>query len=336
MLRTIQVQPVRMDIEESRTVKVFQKTFRPILLVMKLSGLCPKALHLSKPGGNRRQTILSTLYSTAVVLMIIFNIARTAPYLNITSSFTLYLRLNVIVWYIRCLAFSLYLFRIASSGNERRSMLESIIKRLDEDIEHAQLKSNGKALRKFTTGTKILFWCICTMIAFSWLFVVIAIAAKLGSGAIDSTLLHPFQNSLIFKIIYNFCNIHLVIIWLTPALLYSTMCSSLVMKLSFLESSLASLNEHSTLLQQQIKTIRSMFLNVTSIVSKADEAFGPVALFIYFFDIVLFSVTLYGSLFIAKSPIEHTNLWFWCFASALNLLLVSVFASRVEEKVGLV
>ena len=335
MLRTIQVQPVGMDIEESRTVKVFQKTFRPILFMMKLSGLCPKAPLLSKPGGNRRQTILSALYSTVLLLMIIFNIARTAPYLNITSSFTLYLRLNVIVWYIRCLAFSMYIFRIASSSSERRSTLENIIKRLDEDVDHAQLKCNGKVLRRFKTGTKVLFWCITTMMTLSWLFVVIAIAAKLGSGAIENTLLHPFHSSLIFKILYNFCNIYLVIIWLAPALLYSTMCSSLIMKLSFLESSLASLNENSTLLRQQIKTIRSMFLNVTSIVSKADEAFGPVALFIYFFDIVLFSVTLYGSLFIAKSAIEHTNLWFWCIASALNLLLVSVYASRVEEKVGL-
>ena len=322
-----------MDIEGFPTKLLFHTTFRPILLLMKIFGLCPRIPQMSKPSANKRLTIFSFLYSIAVVLMIVFHIARTAPYLNFDKSFELYLRLNIVVWFLRNLAFSIYFIRLNASSEDKASRLEQVIRRLDDGIDGAQLKSNLKSTKKFKLKVKVMTWLIGTLIAMTCLFVGIAIVTQLGSGVIATALLLPFQNSLAFQIIYNFSNIFMVISWVVPMLLYSAICSSLVMKLSFLEKSMVSLYENSTL-QHHIRTIRIMFLNVTGIVSKADDLFGPVALFIYFFDIVLFSVTLYGSLFIAKSAIEHINLSFWCFVAVINLLLVSVEAARVEEKVS--
>ena len=331
MSHTIQVNPAAMDVEETQCKTVFQETFRPIFLLLKISGLCPKIP--SKSSGSKRLKVLSVLYSVFVVIMNMFHIARAAPYLNITSSFDLYLRINVMVWYLRNLAFSIYIIRIASFSDERASRLGYIIKRLDENIDDAQLRSRQKSIKNFKIRTRIMIWFIGTLILMSALFVCIAIAAQFGSGVIADSLLRPFHKSLAFKIIYSLANIYLVVAWLAPQLLYSTMCSSLVLKLSFLKSRVVSLSESSSL-QRHIRAVRCMFLDVTSIVTKADDVFGLAALLIYFFDIVLFSVTLYGSLFIAKAVIEHVNLWFWCFVAFLNLLLISIDAARVEEKVN--
>lgn len=321
-----------MDVEESQSKTVFETTFRPILLLLKISGLSPKVP--SKRSDSRCLDMLTVAYSASVVIMNMFHIARIAPYLNITASFDLYLRINIMVWYLRCLAFSIYIIRIASSSDGRASRLGYIIKRLDEDVDGAQLRNSQKSIKKFKIRAKIMIWFIGAFIVMSSLFVCIAIAAQFGSGVIASSVLRPFHESLAFKIIYSLVNIYMIIAWLAPLLLYSTMCSSLVLKISFLKSSVVSLSESSNL-QRHIRDVRCMFLNVTSIVGKADDAFGLAALLIYFFDIVLFSVTLYGSLFIAKSAIEHLNLWFWCFVAFLNLLLISIDAALVEEKVNL-
>ena len=332
MPQSVQVKPISMDIEESENENLFHKVFQPTFLLMKIAGLCPKILGISRPSHDRKSKILSLLYSAGVVVMILFHISRIAPYLNVKASFALYLRLCVFVWYLRCLVLALYSIRITSYCKERKSMLGCLIQSLDEDIDNSHFKTNKSPIKRFKMKTKILFLFICCTIVMSSAFVGVAILAKIGSGIISITLLSPFQDNIVFQIIYTITNIYMVTAWIVPVLLYSNICNSLIMKLTFLQSTVASVSD-SINMQHHIRAIRRMYLNVTDIVSKADEIFGPVALFIYFFDIVLFSITLYASIFIQTSAIGHLNLGFWNLVAFLNLLLVSTEAAQVEEKV---
>lgn len=334
MPETAKVMPSNMDVELHREdEKIFRKAFRPTMLLLKIAGYCPRVLRLLRPSDERGVKFLSLFYTLTVLLAIAFHIARVAPFLKMEANFILYLRLCVMVWYIRCLALSIYIIRISAHSNEKHSTLFGIINSLDEGTGDNLARRQYKEIKKFQAKSKIIFWSISTMIVLSCIFMCIAIFVNLGSGSIAVTVLQPFNDSFAFKVFYNIHNMFMVTAWLVPALLYCLICNSLVLKLSFLESKVTGLGENIAI-RGHIKKIRRMYLNVTSIVGKADEAFGPVALFIYFFDIVLFSITLYASLFIAKSFIEQLNLWYWSFASLLNLLLISVEAARVEEKVN--
>ncbi len=79
--------------------------------------------------------------------------------------------------------------------------------------------------------------------------------------------------------------------------------------------------------------IRKMYVKTSDLAGAADDLLGPLALAVYFFDVVLFSFNLYLWFYKAKSFMEKFLAFFWVAAALANLMFISFAASRVAEKV---
>ncbi|XP_065070122.1 uncharacterized protein LOC135695093 [Rhopilema esculentum] len=246
------------------------------------------------------------------------------------SGFLFYLRLCIAVWMTRCFLHSINVMKIMTSNNGKRSKLFAIVKQLDENIGRETMRNCKKEVQRYKRRSKILFIIIFGVVIIST--TLVAAALFIGdSGKMFLLLLYPFQDQIVYKLLYVFMTLHMNVAWMAPNLLYDSVCDSLVLKLNFLEDKLASLSENLTV-RDHISEIRQMYLKMTRLVGEVDAMFGPMVMFVYVFDIALFSLNLYISLFIARSFLEHFGIYFWILMTLANLLVVSFDASRVVEK----
>ena len=318
--------------ENEALVKVNQHAFRPIMLLLKIFALNPCGTQRQQRRMNVKW-LFSAIYSILVILAMTANVIRIFPALLRTKDYTFYIRLCVLVWYTRCLLMAVYVAILNWKSKGKTSKLGSLIKDLDANLTLSSIKNDMKAVKSYKKRCKMFFVSICVVIATTCISIPMAIFVKeLGAHKVLNSILYPFHEYNSGKIAYCVFDVYLSIAWMAPILLYNLACNSIVLQLSIVQSKVGLMSE-SLSVGRYIDQIRPMYLQLTGLVQKADEMFGIMALCVYLFDIVLFSLNLYVSLYVAKSVLEHCIIWFWIMMALFNLLIMSFDASRVVEKV---
>ena len=318
--------------ENKALVNVNKHAVRPIMLLLKIFALNPCGTQRQQRRTNVK-SLFSAIYSILVILAMIANLIRIFPALLRTKDYTFYIRLCVLVWYTRCLLMAVYVTILNWRSKGKTSKLGSLIKDLDANLNVSSIKNDIKAVKSYKKRCKMFFVSTCVVIATTCISIPLAIFVKeLGAHKVLNSILYPFQEYSSLKIVYCVLDVYLSIAWMAPILLYNIACNSIVLQLSIVQSKVGLISENLSV-GRYVDQIRPMYLQLTGLVEKADEMFGLMALCVYLFDIVLFSLNLYVSLYIAKSVLEHCVIWFWIMMALFNLLIMSFDASRVVEKV---
>ena len=331
------VQAKMEQVEEQISEAIFEKTFLRIFAAFKIFGFSPTVPSVLKSRDRRCSAwkVLSLCYSGVILLYSILSIIRMCYGMVFgESGFLFYLRLCLAVWMTRCFLHSLNVLKIMTSNSGKRSKLFAIVKQLDENIGRETMRNCQKEVERYKRRSKILIIIIFGVVTMSTASIATALFIGDSDKMFLQTLLYPFQDQVVYKLLYIFMTLPMNVAWMAPNLLYDSVCDSLVLKLNFLEDRLASLSEKLTV-RDHISKIRQMYLKMTRLVGEVDAMFGPMIIFVYVFDIALFSLNLYIALFIARSFLEHFCVCFWILMTLANLLVVSFDASRVVEKVSL-
>ena len=319
--------------ENEAVIKVNKHAIQPVMLLLKIFALNP----CGTQGQQKRmdfKSLLTAIYSILVTLAMIANVIRMFPALLRTKDYTFYLRLCLLVWYTRCLLMAVYIAILNWKSKSKKSKLGSLIKDLDANLDSSSTKNGMKAVKSYKKRCKICFISICVVIVTSCISIPLALfVEELGAHKALKSMLYPFREYNSWKIAYCVLNVYLNIAWMAPILLYNIACNSIVLQLSIVQSKVGLMSGNLSV-RRYVDRIRSMYLKLTDLIEKADQMFGLMALCVYLFDIVLFSLNLYVSLYIAKSVLEHCIIWFWIMMALFNLLIMSFDASRVVEKVG--
>lgn len=320
--------------ESEALVTVNKHAFRPIMLLLKIFALNPCGGTQTQQKRMTFKRLFSVIYSILVILAMIANVIRLFPALARAKDYTFFLRLCVVVWYTRCLLMAVYITTLNWKSEGKISKLGSLIKELDANLDVSSTKNDMKAVKCYKKRCKIFFLLICVVNVTNCISIPLGIFVKeLGAHKALDSILYPLREYISWKIAYCVLDVYLAIAWLAPILLYNIACNSIVLQLSIVQSKVGLMSENLSV-GRYVNQIRPMYLQLTGLVEKADEMFGLMALCVYLFDIVLFSLNLYVSLYIAKSVLEHCIIWFWIMMSLFNLLIMSFDASRVVEKVG--
>ena len=320
--------------DNEAVVNVNKHAIRPVMLLLKIFALNPCGTQGQQKRMNVK-SLFSAIYSILVILAMIANVIRMFPALLRSKDYTFYLRLCLLVWYTRCLLMAVHITILNWKSKGKTSKLGSLIKDLDENLDLSSTKNNMKAVKSYKKRCKIFFVSICVVIATSCITIPLAFFVKeLGAHKVLIPItVYPFRANNLWKIAYCVVNVHSNIAWMAPILLYNIACNSIVLQLSIVQSKVALMSDNLSV-GRYVDCIRPMYLQLTDLIEKADEMFGLMALCVYLFDIVLFSLNLYVSLFVAKSVLEHCIIWFWIIMALFNLLIMSFDASRVVERVG--
>ncbi|XP_065070119.1 uncharacterized protein LOC135695089 [Rhopilema esculentum] len=329
------VLPAKIEpVEEQISETIFEKTFQRIFTALKIFGFSPTVPSVLKTRDRRCSAwqVLSLCYGGVILLYSILSIIRTCYGMVFgESGFLFYLRVCIAVWMTRCFLHSFNVMKIMTSNNGKRSKLFAIVKQLDENIGRDTMRNCKKEVERYKRRSKFLIIIIFGVVIMSTTSIATALFIGDSGKMFVLTMLYPFQDQVAYKLLYIFMTLHMNVAWMAPNLLYDSVCDSLVLKLNFLEDKLASLSENLTV-RDHISEIRQMYLKTTRLVGEVDAMFGPMVMFVYVFDIALFSLNLYISLYVARSFLEHFCVWFWILGALVNLLVVSFDASRVVEK----
>eukprot|EP00794_Sanderia_malayensis_P010770 gene10770-11923_t len=342
----VDIRPTTTETEQERnnetTAYVNRKTYRPINIMMNMFGVSSDLITVdgkdyTSRSNKIRQTLLK-IYGCAIVIILTVNMARMIPGIVMGKfDYHMHFKIAITVWYTRCLFQAIFLVRICwPASKSAPSKLIKLVQDLDDEINDpsvmTQCKDAQNTVRSFKRYTKTVFWAILVIIVMNSLFILLGMfIAALSIQSIMANVAYPFQTSVAVKLGCFVLQTFLSMIWMLPVTLYMTMSQSLVYALGIFEAKVKSLDSRLSL-PGRIAEIRLTYLKIIRLAEEADEIFGPLALIVYFFDIVQFSFTLYIAIYSAHSTMEKFLVLFWASTALMCLFLLSISASSVVEK----
>ncbi len=333
-VRVMQAQGVvNSEMQEEDEVIIVKMAFRPVVRLMNIFGLCSDTITIGKGATKKRHNSLK-IYGGIMILLMIGNVARLIPGLVTGKGYDLHFRITYLIWNIRCTMQAAYLIYICWPSRKAASRLVKLIQDFDLGLNAATLEGEKNSVRRFKRATNIVFIVINILTIFNSLFVLMGMFIQaLDIHTILENMLYPLSATVAVKLCYFVLQFILSVIWMAPLILYIQSSQSLVFLLNMFEADVKGFGA-SLSLPSHITKIRCMYLKVSNLVQATDEIYGPIALTVYFFDIVQFSFVLYIAMYSAKSSMEKFLACFWALSSLVNLLIMSFAASNVEEKVG--
>ena len=309
-----------------------RRVLRPLVYCLKIFGLyfgpyCP----LDKTNGIGHR--IGLIYSICVLLLLIFNVIRHIFAFIYSKDLSVYVHLENLVWFFKCTvqaAYCLLICRISAKGVP--SKIQQLLAEYDETLNWFSVQ-NLPAKKRFLRRSNIIFGLFLTVISTNIIFSGVIFFGPFEDLNLHAApYLHPFSDNTATRILCWIILIYNSVAWVFPVILYCILCDSLSLIFSHFYLSIQKLDEK-LVIKRHVREIRHYYIHITELCGKTDELLGVFAICVYFLDMILSCFNLYHLIKIANDIPERLLTGFWAMVTIGNLIIMSLSASHLADKV---
>eukprot|EP00794_Sanderia_malayensis_P007904 gene7904-8758_t len=314
----------------SRSSLVVRHVLSPLDWLMKVTGMtygssCPLQTDITKSYKVQRvYTVAMMIYMSLITLRLISFLFIPEEKEQIPT----FIRIEYIVWFFKCTVQHFFCVFICTRKGRKISRLQTLISEFD-CLLLSYNKSDRKAEQKFTKRCRIILGLLVLVMLTTFGIMGFTFFSP-NFEKIQGQFILPFKVNALTRTIFMLTSMYFSVAWLLPVILYCILCLALCLTFDQFGSSLSHVK--CTSVKARIGYIREEYMKLQKISSCTDNVIGLMALFVYFFDVVLFCFHLYHAIYYATNTAERIPPIFMTFVSVCNLFCVSLSASKVVDK----
>lgn len=319
--------------EEEEQLEAVEAIYRPVLTLMKLCGMYFGETSFKKLGrnapatGSGRKVSISQIYCCVIVACLWFSFAMAFVCLCVEGSSvlqTFYTVITFCMWYFITSLVATTCLAVLPLAERKQSRFKKFLQNLIErrvDLENLQVHSRkGIALVIF-----ILLTSTVTMLAVLILIPEMNIANY-----------KPWNEWYGFKVCLLLLQFNCICVWLLPILFFCLTCLILERQFDCFCKRVSSFQNSNSL---DLRGLKEEHLKLCETVELAEKMFSPLLLEIISMYIPLLCFNFYTAVNPPPSSEGNSILFsiacgaYWLLGSLAILCLITVFGSRVNEKV---
>lgn len=319
---------------DEKQLEAIQAIYGPILTFMKLGGLyfgdtCFKSLGRQPTTLTKAKISVVRVYSTAIVVSHWFSFAMSIVSLCVEGSSVLenvYILITFGMWHFQSAILATTCLVVLPLNKEKKSRFEKFVDNLIENrVDLSTLKSYSK--KGLILAIFIFFVSTVNVLGAFQFMPDLTIA-----------FYKPWKNCYGLRIFSLVSVIFSCTVWLLPTLFFCLTCLAIERQFDCLCKRVSLLDSNHSL---DITALKEGHQKLCETVSLADKIFSPLLLEVMSVNIPLLCFNFYAAINPpAAVTSEESSIPFsifggayWLFGSAAILSLITVFGSRVNEKV---
>ena len=319
---------------DEKQLEAIQATYGPILTFMKLGGLyfgetCFKSLGRQPTTLSKEKILVARVYSTAIVVCHWFSFAMSIVSLCVEGSSVLqnvYILITFSMWHFESAIVATTCLVVLPLSKEKKSRFEKFVDNLIESrVDLSTLKSYSK--KGLILAIFIFFVSTANVLAAFQFIPDMTIA-----------FYKPWKHSYGWRIFSLVSVIFSCIVWLLPTLFFCLTRLVLERQFDYLCKKIFLLDSNQSL---DITALKEEHQKLCETVSLADKIFSPILLEVMSVNIPLLCFNFYAAInppaavTSGESSIPFSVIGgaYWLSGSTAILSLITVFGSRVNEKV---